>query len=294
MGIGLFAWAVVAAAAPRFVATREDAWGACRSWAARPPAPPASRDPVATADAEAAWPERREAALAEPYEVVIPARHVRIARYDRGRGQLVLDGRFSFPGAGGGLLVRLDGDGALRFTASAEQARRAFRLTRAHRLLLDVVFHPGEEGCSGAVGARSFAVVARPGWATLRSDGGTFSLAGAADWEPPSGSAALHGLPPVIEGGEADLARVAGALEGDPDLRRCGSNALDRRPDASGAVVFHADVGDGGRIARATLALDAVGDAALVRCLGGRLGSMVLPGVSAGSRLYLPIEITGR
>ncbi len=251
-----------------------------------------SSDPVARADEAAARPERRRRALDRSYELRVPGRQLHFRSYDAENESLRIDDRFALGAIGGALAIYPAGDGdgsgfALR--ATPEQARRVVRAAASGDGALLVRFRPSGS-CAGDPMAHAFSLGAQPGELAFVAEGGKLALPGAGDWEPrpPGGAPTLKVLPAVVASGGVDQAGLASRLETDAALRRCYAEALDRDPEASGAVILSVAGKSGAHDVQ--VAMDTTEDPRLAACLSREVAATSLP-TTGDALLYVPLEL---
>jgi len=98
---------------------------------------------------------------------------------------------------------------------------------------------------------------------------------------------------------ETEEQRIAGALQTalsahGADVNRCFEKALADKLDVSGKLELEVDVGDAGKVTKASPALDEVKSPVLLACLQESAALWTLAGIDAGSKVILPLTFSGQ
>jgi quercetin dioxygenase-like cupin family protein len=117
------------------------------------------------------------------------------------------------------------------------------------------------------------------------------------------GAAALIAIaPPPARGNaraETEEARIADILQSalvkhGGDVNRCFEKALADTLDVSGKIELSVDIGDGGRVTKATPASDGVKSPVLLACLTESAATWTLAGIDPGSTVIVPLAFEGQ
>jgi quercetin dioxygenase-like cupin family protein len=108
--------------------------------------------------------------------------------------------------------------------------------------------------------------------------------------------------PPPARGNaraETEEARIADILQSalvkhGGDVNRCFEKALADTLDVSGKIELAVDVGDGGRVTKATPASDGVKSPVLLACLTESAATWTLAGIDPGSTVIVPLAFEGQ
>jgi hypothetical protein len=239
-------------------------------------------DALARGEAEARHAAAREEAIRGRYEVTVPAAKLDFAPYDAVERTLSLKEPVQLPVAEGTARLWPMEERGLAVAADPAAVRRVLAARAGGTLALALVFDlPDEAACGTGARGKRFTVPVDPvAWRWL--DGEATLAGGGAAGDRPVATAA-QGARPRVEVGEpiagAAEARRAVLARGDA-LEACYAEALKRAPALDGVLV--AELGG----ARAAIAADSVGDAALAECVQKAIASLA----PAGGRAAVPIR----
>lgn len=243
----------------------------------------AGGDAVARGEAQTRHDEARDAALAERYEVVVPATGVPFAPYDGPERRLALSEPVQIAAADGTARLWPTEQRALSVEIEAAGARKVLDAQRAGTLSLALTFDlPEDATCGTGARGKKFTIPVEPvSWRWM--DGEVVLARGGAAAERPLLSAA-HGARPKVDVGEP----IAGPAEAKKavlarasELEACYAEALKRDPGIDGVLV--ADIGG----QRPAISADSVGDADLAACVKKVLGPLA---PAKGGKVAVPIR----
>lgn len=258
---------------------------------------PGRLDVVARARAEAERAARREQALQGRYQVTIPAARLPFAPYDPGDATLALSGRAFLGAAGGSLWLWTLHDEGLPVQAAPPAAARVMAAAARGTLELSLTFTLPEDddedvSCAGVAGARRWGLGVEPyAWAWIDRDR-VLARGGAGSDRPlvtvAEGARPAVRLGPWI-GDDRALAAPVEARRG--ELEACYREALRRDGGLDGGYVAELDLAAQGP-GRVRMALDAVQDEALARCVTGVLARVAPPpGAPARAMVQVQFEL---
>jgi len=240
-------------------------------------------DALERGEAEARHAAARAGAIRGRYAVRVPAAKLAFAAYDAGERTLSLEEPVQLPVADGTATLWPTEERGLPVAAEPGAVRRLLDARARGALALALVFDlPDEAVCGTGARGKRFTVPVEP--VTWRWVEGEAVLAGGSAAGDGPALTAAQGARPRIEVGEpiagtAD-ARAAVRARG-ADLEACYAEALRRAPGLDGVLV--ADLGG----ARAAIAADSVGDAALAACVQRSLATLA---PAPGGRAAVPIR----
>jgi hypothetical protein len=247
---------------PVTLATAEDLAALCRALTPVERVRPAG-DALERGEAEARHAAAREEAIRARYEARVPASKLAFAPYDGPERRLSLEEPVQLPVADGTATLWPTEERGLAVVAEPAAVRRVLGARGRGTLALALVFDlPDDAACGTGARGKRFTVPVEPvAWRWL--DGDAPLAAGGAAADRPAVTAA-QGARPTVQVGEPIAgppeARKAVLAHGG-ELEACYAEALKRDPALDGVLV--ADFGG----ARAAIAGDSVGDAALAVCV---------------------------
>lgn len=263
------------------LASPEDFTRLCRSLEPVERTRPAG-DALERGEAGARHAAGREEAIRGRYEVRVPAAKLAFAPWDAAERTLALEEPVQLPAADGAVRLWPTLERGLAIVAEPAAVRRVLDAKARGALALAIVFDlPDEATCGTGARGKRFTVPVEPvAWRWL--DGETPLAGGGAAADRPVVTAA-HGARPRVDVGEpiAGAADARRAVAGrSAELEACYAEALKRAPGLDGVLV--AEFG----AARAAIAADSVGDAALAACVQ----KAVAPLAAAQGRAAVPIR----
>lgn len=240
-------------------------------------------DAVERGEAEARHEESRDAALAQRYEVVVPAAGIAFAPYDGPERRLALTEPVQIAVGDGTARLWPTEERALPVEIDAAGARRVLDAQRNVTLTLALTFDlPDDATCGTGARGKKFTIPIEPvSWRWV--DGATVLAHGGAGADRPLLTAAQGARPkvdvgePIAGPAEAKKAVAARAAE----LEACYAEALKRDPGIDGVLV--ADIGG----QRAAISADSVGDADFAACVQKVLGPLA---PARGGKVVVPIR----
>jgi hypothetical protein len=240
-------------------------------------------DAVERGEVEARHDAERDAALAERYEVRVPAAGLAFAPYDGPERRLALAEPVQIPiGDGTARLWPIE-ERALAVELEAAGARRVLDAQRAGTLALALVFDlPDDATCGTGARGKKFTIPVDPvAWRWL--EGEAVLARGGAGADRPYLTARQGARPKVDVGepiaGPADAKKAV--LARSTELEACYAEALKRDPGIDGVLV--ADIGG----QRPAISADSVGDADLAACVARVLGPLA---PAQGGKVAVPIR----